>query len=211
MNILVSTDHFWDAPAQNNGDVISIGEKVIIDGLWNIFGTSIDWSVAVHPYDDGNPKDNLWDCCSVYTFATLNNIVNYQQNKLLNVENIAANGWDIRPQTYLYASEQGWEFNNVSMNDTLRARNICFAQELSMQLYPNNIIGVTHNYFHAIPNDGSQNGQTFGLIPVTIYANLSNADGYETYEAHKSTNSKIWNQNNDHYCCIKWQSGCQSA
>ena len=212
MDILVSTDHYWDAPSQNDGDVINIGEKIIIDGLWNIFGTSIDWSVAVHPYDDGNPQDNLWDCCSIYTFATLNNVVAYQQDNLYNIENIDSNGMTIRPQVWLYASEQGWAYNNVSMNDTLRARNICYAQELSMQLWEtNNMLSVTHNYFQTGPTDGSQNGQTFGLVPVTINANLNNTDGYCTYEAHKSTNSEVWGQTNDHYCCVKWNSGCASS
>ena len=29
--------------------------------------------------------------------------------------------------------QKGWPYNNVTMNDTLRARNICYAEMLSLQ------------------------------------------------------------------------------
>ena len=169
-------------------------------------GISNDWAIAVHPYDDGNPEDNLWDCCSIYTFDTLQNVVNYANSQLETLYKVSSSGLDIRPQQILYASEQGWAYNNVSMNDYTRARNICYAQNLSLKV--KSVISVTHNYFHTSPNDGTQNGQSFGLLPVSIWGNLSNADGYPTYEAYKSTNQNVWGVTSSHYCCVNWNVGC---
>lgn len=39
-----------------------------------------------------------------------------------------------RPQMLLYASEQGWP-SSPTMNISTQARNICYAQELSEQVW----------------------------------------------------------------------------
>ena len=206
----VSTDHFWDMPNnQKDGNVLSIGEKNIIDGMWKFVGIDYDWAVAVHPYDNGNPENNLWDSHSIYTFDTLYHIVQYQQDKLKQGYNISESGLNIRTQPKLWASEQGWAYNNKTMNDTLRARNICYAQNLSLEL-GEQMISVTHNFFHTAPTSGGQNGQSFGLLPMTIDATLSNGTGYPTFDAYTSTNANNWGKNNDNYCCVKWKVGCKS-
>eukprot|EP01084_Bolivina_argentea_P015807 29622_1 len=201
----VSTDHFWDMPQnQTNGNTLLIGEKLIIDGMWKYIGIDIDWSIAVHPYDNGDPENNLWDKKSIYTFDTLYHVIEYQQEQLKNVVNVNENGWNNRPQQILWASEQGWPYNNQTMNDTLRARNICFAQNLSLEL-GQQMISVTHNHFQNSPTSGN----SFGLLPISIDATLSNATGYPTYEAYVSTNANIWAKNNDNYCCKNWNVGCK--
>ena len=205
----VSTDHFWDMPNnQKNGNTLSIGEKNIIDGMWKYVGIDYDWAIAVHPYDNGNPENNLWDSHSIYTFDTLDNIVQYQEGILKDRYNIS--GKSGLHMDHLWASEQGWAYNNVSMNDTLRARNICYAQNLSLEL-GSNMISVTHNFFHTAPNSGAQNGQSFGLLPISIDATLSNGTGYPTFDAYTSTNANIWGKNDNNYCCSKWQVGCKTT
>eukprot|EP00483_Globobulimina_turgida_P004013 UN04021 len=178
--------------------------------MWKYVGLDMDWAVAVHPYDNGNPENNLWDSKSVYTFDTLYHIIEYQREQLNKLANVSLSGWNVRPQQMLWASEQGWAYNNVTMNDTLRARNICYAQNLSLELGAQ-MISVTHNFFHTAPNSGGQNGQSFGLLPMSIDATLSNGTRYPTFDAYVATNQNNWAKSNDNYCCVKWNVGCKMS
>ena len=83
---------------------------------------------------------------------------------LINNYNINKKNVDSRPQILLWADEQGWSYNNITMNDTLRARNICYAQNLSLSY--DGVIGVTHNYFAISPNNNIQGGEQYGLLPI---------------------------------------------
>ena len=55
--LYASIDSAWDAAAvtrDNGGTIIfpnHIGSKNLLNGLWSKLGLSIDWSVAVHPYE----------------------------------------------------------------------------------------------------------------------------------------------------------------
>lgn len=208
---LISTDHFWDQPKQQNGDILSIGEKVMIDGMWENIGLELDWGIAVHPYDDGNPEDNLWNSQSIYTFDTLRNVVNYQKNILINKFNVSKNNVDSMPQALLWASEQGWPINNGTiLYDPTRARNICYAQNLSLSL-GSQIIATTHNYFAVTPDQGLQGGDQFGLLPVQCGDVLNGCPTSTTFQAYLATNNVNWGKNNDNYCCVNWKVGCKNS
>ena len=203
--IWASTDHNWATPHQNPGDVLHAGTRPFLDALWPKIGIALDWGVAVHPYDDGNPRDNL-TADGVYTFDTLNSVVAYQTSQLQAVTLVPSTGLAGRPQAILYASEQGW-FSSPTMTPTLQGRNVCYAHDLSLSL-GSHMFGVTHNFFQDNPNGGTQAGMDFGLLPYTIAGNLSNADGYPTYEAYKSTSPRVWAHRSDHWCCTQYQVGC---
>lgn len=72
-----SSDHFWLSPKQQAGDVLHISLNTMLDAIWERINTSIPWGLVVHPYDDGDPRHDLWDQ-GIYTFKTLNNIFEHQ-------------------------------------------------------------------------------------------------------------------------------------
>jgi hypothetical protein len=78
----------------------------------------------VHPYDDGNPRHNL-SAAGIYTFATLSELVAGVQCSWLgrpeygNIPAAQCSDW---PQTQMYASEQGWPYDNVTMTKALQVR-----------------------------------------------------------------------------------------
>lgn len=86
--------------------------------------TALRWGVAVHPYDDGDPRHNL-SAAGIYTFATLaENVADVQcawlgKPEYGGVPPAQCGEW---PQTQMYASEQGWPYNNVSMTKDLQVR-----------------------------------------------------------------------------------------
>ena len=111
------------------------------------------------------------------------------------------------PQTKLWASEQGWPFNNKTMPKAKQARNICYAHALSLD---QGVWSVTHNFFHSpFPSDQGGSGD-FSLLdePPLCFGNLTNCDGLETYEAYKSTAAAVWGRRSDHFCCKVWKYGC---
>ena len=89
----LSTDHFLTAPKLNVGDVGHIGLLEFLDSFWTqvyhslaillfiphpnpwlqpaIANNSFAWGICVHPYDAGDPRENLLSR-GIYTFATLN-------------------------------------------------------------------------------------------------------------------------------------------
>ena len=181
---------------RSHGEKIHIGTKNLLERLWPILGTSFDWSLAVHPYDAGDPTESLKDW---KTFADLDDIWRFQRDRL-------GNKPGLQPQEVLFASEQGWPIDSYGYSQA--ARNICRAHEISLQAPY--VIGVTHNYFQAVPSSGLQNGQQFGLVPSEAGADLSFAAASETWRAYQSTSSSIWQVRDDHYCCSQHQLGCFS-
>jgi hypothetical protein len=57
----------WDYPA-------NIGAKTVLDGLWSELGLSLNWSVAIHLYQD---PDRLIDADTL-SFFNLCTLSNYQ-------------------------------------------------------------------------------------------------------------------------------------
>ena len=113
---------------------------MLLDALWKQLAAndstegSVSWGVATHPYDDGDPRHNL-SAQGVATFSTLDDLVREPQRMFLaKYASVPPQGMAIQPQTTLFADEQGWQLNPAAgVNDTVRARNICFAQSLSVQ------------------------------------------------------------------------------
>jgi hypothetical protein len=67
----LSTDHFTLPPPLALGDVGHIGLYDFLDAFWpHVVAEAFSWGVCVHPYDAGDPRQDLLDK-GIYTFATL--------------------------------------------------------------------------------------------------------------------------------------------
>lgn len=229
MMLWMSTDHFTAAPPLKKGDVYHLGLYDMLPGFWAKMAAGLpreeegeagqpndtsqarmyDWAVAVHPYDAGDPRQNL-TAHGVYTFATLKESVSSVQCSYL-VQYLGVNPSDCwtgaYPQTAMWASEQGWPYNNVTMNKTLQARNICYAHGLSLY---NGLWSVSHNFFQGpVPTSQGDSGD-FSLIdelPV-VWGNLSNGKGHATFDAYAATAPGVYGVDGSNYCCTAWGWGC---
>jgi hypothetical protein len=72
-----SSDHFWLSPRQSQNDTLHISLKAMLDAIWERIGVDVNWGLVVHPYDAGDPRQDMW-ANGIYTFATLQNIADYQ-------------------------------------------------------------------------------------------------------------------------------------
>jgi len=208
ITLWLSTDHFSLAPPLNKGDVYHIGLNDLLDRMWPQLGLDIPLSIAVHPYDAGDPRQNLTSQ-GIYTFGTLKeSVYNYQCNQLVKYAGILPEDCFNYPQVQMYASEQGWPYNNVTMNKTLQARNICYAHGLSLA---QNVWAVTHNFFQSpVPTSQGDAGD-FSLIdePPVCFTNLTTCAQYsETYQAYMATAPGVYGVYSNHYCCTRWNWGC---
>lgn len=163
------------------------------------------WGVAVHPYDAGDPRQNL-TARGIYTFATLAADVADKQCEYLVARGVARADCGAYAQTQMWASEQGWPLS-ATMNRTLQARNVCFAHGLSVQ---QGLWSVTHNTFQGNVSSSQGGSGDFCLIdePPLCNLGLSNCDGRETFEAYASLPPSVWNISSTHYCCTRWGWGC---
>jgi hypothetical protein len=76
VTIYASTDHCWGRPKQHQGQPLHVGTQPFLDRLWTKLGVhSFPWSLAVHPYDNGNPTQNAFP--AAYTFRTLDRVAAY--------------------------------------------------------------------------------------------------------------------------------------
>lgn len=200
-----SSDHFWLSPVQKQNDTLHISLKRMLDAIWERVGVDIDWGLVVHPYDGGDPRQDVW-ADGIYTFATLQHLADYQAAQLqargLAPKDNKTGMW--RPQMLLYPSEQGWPTHDLSQQKQ-RARNICYAQNLSQNV--STIIGVTHNLFQMVPG-ASQGGAVYGLISDLVNSTLDNGAGHPCYDAYVATSPSQWQKNASNYCCATWQTGC---
>jgi hypothetical protein len=204
----LSTDHFLTPPPLRVGDVAHTGLRPFLDAFWPLVNLSVPWGVAVHPYDDGDPRHNL-SASGIYTFATLReDVAAYQCRKLAEVARVPAADCWAWPQTAMWASEQGWP-QGPHINKTLQARNICLAHGLSLA---QGLWAVTHNLFQSVKPSQQGGSGDFSLVdePPLIAANLSGAAtaGRETYDAYRATAPGVWGLRADHYCCARWGEGC---
>ena len=208
VQLWLSTDHFTLAPALSVGDVGHVGLYELLDAFWPLVNTTVPWGIAVHPYDAGDPRQNL-SSRGIYTFATLReDVAEHQCRKLAEVARVPVADCYAWPQTQMWASEQGWP-QGKTMNKTLQARNICLAHGLSLA---QRLWAVTHNMFQgSVPSNQGGSGD-FSLIdePPVIAANLSGAaqSGRDTYLAYMATAPGVFGQTRSHYCCTRWAVGC---
>lgn len=207
--IWTSNDRLWERPHQKEKQPLHTGVKPFLDRLWPLLANeSFIWSLAVHPYDPGNPADSSEFAPGhhpqAYTFATLPEVVKYQRNQVVRYKGLNPDT-DGHSYTLLYASEQGWPYP-ACCADRIRGRNICSAHSLSLSLPE--VVAVTHNYFQDSPGGSEQGGQDYGLIAGNISAALDNGTHYPTYAAYLSTSPDVWGSNDQHYCCDQWRLGC---
>jgi hypothetical protein len=67
----LSTDHFTQPPTLSVGDTRHIGLYDFLNAFWPVvMNCSFSWGVCVHPYDAGDPRQDLLQQ-GIYTFATL--------------------------------------------------------------------------------------------------------------------------------------------
>jgi hypothetical protein len=210
---LVSMDHYWwvqsgQPPLTKAGAVDHVGDMRLLAAMWPHLGAGTAWGVAVHPYDAGDPRADM-SGEGIFTFATLGKLVGaFQRDQIGAVGGVGAAGSASRPQTVMWASEQGWRFNSKTMNDTTRARNVCYAQELSQA---QGLFAVTHNYFQEqYLGPGGNPANSFGLIPSPpmVNSNFSNGVGHPTFEAYIATSPLQWQTSKSNYCCVNWDVGC---
>lgn len=210
--IFLSTDHFITPPPTPTGGVGHLGLTEILDGMWPAMWEgggrdgSVSWGVCVHPYDAGDPRQDLTKQ-GIYTFATLAaSVAAYQCKKVVEVGGLPASQCHSRPETQMWASEQGWP-QSKSMNKTLQARNICLAHSLSLA---QGVWAVTHNLFQSLVPSSQGGSGDFSLIdePPIVALTLSNGPGHETFDAYASLHPGVFGKSPSHYCCVRWKVGC---
>ena len=239
--VYVSNDRNWNvAAAMAEGDWGHVSVRRQLDHIFDHIGLAINWAVAVHPYDDGDPRVDQLDSEGLYTFGSLGAVASYLEGRTaalgISPDVEAAVGWPKVPQATMYASEQGWCFGCGGCEDDCRSRNICLAQELS-EAVPN-VIGVTHNTFQQI-SGSSQGGQTYGkfiTIPrlAQVHANayahffarprslagliatdagddLSNGSFSVEFLAYNATAPHAWRTDATNFCCVTWGVGCPAT
>lgn len=111
--IWTSNDRLWERPNQADGEPLHTGVRPFLDKLWPKLGASnFTWSLAVHPYDAGNPMDDHeFDTGyhpQAYTFASLNHVVEYQKKQVRAIGGLDPDSEGAQGFQWLYASEQGW-------------------------------------------------------------------------------------------------------
>lgn len=177
--IWASNDRRWERPRQADGDPLHVGVRPFLDRLWLKLKTNFSWSLAVHPYDPGNPMDDSEMAPGhhpqAYTFATLDVVREYQRAQVRAVGGVDPDSTKGKMFTWLFPSEQGWPFPDCC-TDRVRARNICYSHALACSQLQ--VIGVTHNFFQDDLGGSEQGGQDYGLIPGNISMTLSNGSGY---------------------------------
>ena len=203
----LSTDHFLSAPPLAAGDVGHVGLYELLGAMWpKLWAAGVGWGVAVHPYDAGDPRQNLTHN-GIYTFATLRDTVGkFQCEQLQRLGGVPIAQCAAWPFAQLWASEQGWP-TGKSMNKTLQARNICLAHGLSVA---QGVYAVTHNLFQSAVPSNQGGGGDFSLIdePPKVVADLSNGAGHATFDAYAATSPGVWGKSGGHYCCVHWGVGC---
>ncbi|MES2743356.1 MAG: DUF5722 domain-containing protein [Pseudomonadota bacterium] len=185
-----SLDKLWQNPGAS--DPTHIGSKILLDGIWARLGTSIDWSVAIHPY--GDPVEEPGDNTNFQNVAILSG---YQRDQL------AARGVSdpqSMPQFKFIASEQGWQrYEGLD----IQARNICEAHAISSR--SPSLIAQMHNYFQELQVD---NANSYGLVPLSAGRDLGQADGVATFDAYRATGTASWEKRDNHFCCQQHGVGC---
>jgi hypothetical protein len=156
-----SNDRLWDRPLQREGEPLHVGVEPFTTELWRQLqhDDDLSWSMAVHPYDPGNPMDGSeWPASAgaapgtpptnpprAYTFATLGRVDEYVAAQVQAVRGLDPEGPEGLLFRHQFASEQGWPFP-ACCADRVRGRNICYAHALAVDA-ASRLVGVTHNDF----------------------------------------------------------------
>ncbi|KAK9823331.1 hypothetical protein WJX72_001992 [[Myrmecia] bisecta] len=193
----VSLDRIYKTPGKcppTGFQHCHIGGRQMLQGIWDRINTTIDWSVAVHPYGDPNKSD--WDQHGMYTFADLHYVI---QDQLDNLRKYGVADPTTAPQAMLAASEQGWHGEGALA--TGLANNLCVAHRVVTNY--TELIWVTHNDFQGVrPNDYP------GFVPMEAQLNLTGTPDSVVLNAYKATNRNTWALDPDNWCCQQLKIGC---
>lgn len=198
--LYMSLDLHW----QTAPNLQSLGSMELLDGLWNVVGSDVPWSLNLHPYTDehatnpaGFPVDDRYNSPSYYGFGNLDKVIQFQRTKLQQkgISNSSA------PQLYALLGEQGWYMTSANKQNI--AIEICKAQDI-MNKNPF-ILGATYNTLF-VQGSGDQDG--LGLLPQNILNLFSQVNVEPTYQAMQSTHPNRWGKTADHFCCTQAQVGC---
>ncbi|CAF1528818.1 unnamed protein product [Adineta ricciae] len=194
--IYVSLDQMFRSDQSHWNYPANIGAKTMLDGLWTELGLSVNWSIAIHPYQD---PDRFIDVDTL-NFFNLFTLSNYQALQLISR---GIQDYEKRSQYWMAATEQGWPLP-PTVGKERHAQIICAAHNI-VKTMPN-MIGTTHDSFQQVSLD-----DPYGLVPYEAGLNLVNASMYQTYKAFVSTSPSYWGIRHDHYCCQTWQMGCNGT
>lgn len=185
----VSTLQSWAPPPVGPSDVSDFGTKTLLDGLWNILGTSIDWSLAVHPY--GEPIE--LPLTSAYVFSNLSQVGDYMAQKL---RERGITDPQSHPQAWMIASEQ-LPFDVNITDGNYRAKNMCIAYDYALKTP--GLTTVTNSY---------TSDSKYWYIPATVLPDFSNISSVPTGQAILAMGANVWGKNDTNYCCVNAGVGC---
>ncbi|MEK7480135.1 MAG: DUF5722 domain-containing protein [Patescibacteria group bacterium] len=185
----VSTLQSWTPPPVGTNEVSDFGTKTLLDGLWNILGTSIDWSLAVHPY--GEPIE--LPLTSAYVFSNLSQVADYMAQKL---RERGITDTQNHPQAWMIASEQ-LPFDPNITDGAYRARNMCIAYDYALKTP--GLTTVTNSY---------TSDSRYWYIPGTVLPDFSNISSVPTGQAVMAMSPGVWGKNDTNYCCVNAGVGC---
>lgn len=174
-------------------------------GLWAKIGTTIDWSVAVHPYGLVNGSDwKLTQPYRAYTFQDLSQVIAYQKSKLALDSSIS--NVDLAPQAFIAATEQSWN-SGLPAEVTVTAWYICLAHNIVVTNL--NIVFATHLDFQEIYTPSANQ---HGIIPLAAGAYLNGTSANtSTALAYGSTHPSVWGLSSQHFCCQTYSLGCPNT
>ena len=132
--LFLSTDHFLTAPEVAPGGVGHLGLLPLLDAMWPLLweggGGELGWGVSVHPYDAGDPRQDL-SKQGIYTFATLQATVGEYQCQQLVARGLPRSSCAQRGETKLWASEQGCECGGGSKQPAAAPRKAALSLPLA--------------------------------------------------------------------------------
>jgi hypothetical protein len=195
--IYVSLDDFSFSSGRviDHNSHVYIGNKTVLDAMWEKIGFNHDWGIAYHPYQ-----------MSTYDEGIIQHIASYQKSQIM------AHGvgsWLTKSQSRFFFSEQSAVTTNI--ND--KAAFICRSHDFSIaKPY---IISQTHHYFQ-VQSYNTKLSDTqldkYAMLPKAVGKDLeNNRFSYPTYQAYYSTAPHNWGENNNHYCCKQHGMGCRRS
>ena len=198
------TNSVW-CPGPKWGPRCPLGTWNLLDGLWQVLGTSIDWSLSLHLY--GVPNSNDWKLTQpyqAYSYIDIPKMVAYQQSWLANDPNVT----DVNkaPQAVVAGTEESWNTGTPDAQNTT-AWYVCLAHNYSMAT-PTMAFSTIYD-FHDPYDMGGTPSSNYGIIPHSagFYLNGTGTSA-PTFGAYVSTSPYVWNQRSDHFCCISYSLGC---
>ncbi len=181
---------------------VHMGGRNLLIGLWNALGTSSPFSIATHPYGEPDKREFDGENGSVeaLTFATINDLADFQRQQLQRVSPGTSDDPADTPQMIIAATEQGVQ--NTVTSEPDRAKYIC--QAYTQAKASPNLFWVAFNDFQ------TQGSNTWGLVSNDVDDILSSDSTSKdlAYQAFKATNDKNWGVNAANFCCSTFKLGC---